>query len=129
MTTHPTLRAAIQARMEEWDGQSNVKLGHSFYGNELAGELGELLDASVDFLILGARSLRICNVIKKLDRERLGMVGSRATLEDLSDEMADALICLRRIEVLFDIDLDAAAARKFNKTSEKNGLATKVVEV
>lgn len=128
MTTYATLRDAIAARMIEWDGQSATDIGHSFYGNELAGEIGEAISAATDLLGLAAAAGRVSNVIKKLDRERLGMVGSRATHADLAHELADVLICLRRIEVRFDVNADQEAAIKFNATSDKNGLRTRVKE-
>jgi hypothetical protein len=89
------LRAANIARDAEWC--TGGKLDLSYRGNELAGETGEA-----------------CNILKKLDRERKGMVGSRATTEQAAEELADIAIC---------VDL----AAMFNKTSEKNGLQTRLV--
>jgi len=71
-----TLRAANIARQKLWDPDgfaSNV----DWRVNELCGEVGE-----------------VCNIIKKLHRERCGVRGSRATKDDLADELADAIICL-----------------------------------
>jgi NTP pyrophosphatase (non-canonical NTP hydrolase) len=51
-------------------------LSLAYKGNELAGEAGEA-----------------CNVIKKLERERLGMPGSRDTVAHLAEELADVIIC------------------------------------
>ncbi len=53
------LRSANTLRQAEWDRESRIDL--SYRGNELAGEVGEA-----------------CNIIKKLERERLGIAGSRA---------------------------------------------------
>lgn len=114
MAVFTTLRSAIKARMIEWDGQANAQVSLSFYGNEFAGELGELVT--------------ICNTIKKLDREALDLPGSRTTIEKLQKEAADVYICLRRMEVRFGFDLDAAAKKKFNETSFANGLTTLVLE-
>ena len=107
MTTHPTLRSANIARQVEWDQDGQITA--SYRGNELAGEVGEA-----------------CNVIKKLERERLGIRGSRATIDELADELADVAICADLIARHYGIDLDAAIARKFNATSEKVGLATRM---
>ena len=108
-----TLRKANLARHIEWwktaDGGFPTKPSLSFRGNELAGEVGEA-----------------CNVIKKLERERLGIAGSRATRDQLADELADVLICADLIAMDLDIDLDAAVVRKFNDTSELLGLATRM---
>lgn len=100
------LRAANQARDAEWVSPG-AKLSLSFRGNELAGEIGEA-----------------CNVIKKLERERLGLVGSRATIDDLAEELSDGVICIDLIAMDLGIDLGRAIASKFNATSQKRGLAT-----
>lgn len=101
------LRAANVARDAEW--APDVKPDLAFRGNELAGETGEA-----------------CNVIKKLERERHGWVGSRATLSDLADELADVVICADLAAMTAGIDLSGAVVRKFNATSQKNGLATRM---
>lgn len=107
MTTHSTLRAANQARQKEWDAGNQITL--AYRGNELAGEVGEA-----------------CNVLKKLERERLGIRGSRATKEQLAEELADVVICADLIAMDAGIDLDEAVRAKFNATSEKVGLATRL---
>jgi NTP pyrophosphatase (non-canonical NTP hydrolase) len=106
MTTHSTLRAANIARQREWDKAGAIDA--AYRGNELAGEVGEA-----------------CNVIKKLERERHGIIGSRATVGELADELADVIICADLIAMQYGIDLDAAVARKFNATSVKVGLDTR----
>lgn len=105
--TYTSLHAANAARQVLWGGKSQ---GPLYRAVELAGEVGEL-----------------CNVVKKLERERLGLVGSRATREQLEDELGDGLICLSLLALEYGIDLDAVAARKFNKTSEKLGFPIKMV--
>lgn len=102
-----TLREANELRNEEWDSDSQVTL--SFRGNELAGEVGEA-----------------CNLIKKLERERMGLVGSRTTKEKLAKELADVVICIDLIAMQEDIDLNKAVEDKFNHTSKKYGLTTRL---
>lgn len=102
------LRAANIARNQEWNTGSE-RVSMTFRATELAGEVGEA-----------------CNVIKKLERERIGLVGSRDTKEHLAEELADIVICTDLVAMDADIDLDAAIAAKFNATSEKNGLATRL---
>jgi NTP pyrophosphatase (non-canonical NTP hydrolase) len=70
------LHRANIARVKEWEG-SNEKCDIYFWGVELAGEVGEA-----------------CNIIKKLERERIGLRGSRATVQDLADELADVITCV-----------------------------------
>jgi len=101
------LRSANQRRQKEWDQKDVIDL--SYRGNELAGEVGEA-----------------CNVIKKLERERLGIGGSRDTIEHLAEELADVIICADLIAMKIGIDLGAAVVAKFNKTSEANRLSTRL---
>lgn len=111
-TAEPTigfsnLRQANALRQAEWDPGTQISL--SFRGNELAGEVGEA-----------------CNVIKKLERERMGIRGSRAEPSQLADELADVVICADLIALDEGINLGMAVARKFNATSEKVGLLTRM---
>jgi NTP pyrophosphatase (non-canonical NTP hydrolase) len=99
------LRAANTERQREWDPSDEITL--AYRGNELAGEVGEA-----------------CNVLKKLERERIGIRGSRATKEQLAEELADVLICLDLIAMQAGINLGEATIQKFNATSDKYGLAT-----
>ncbi|MCX7132316.1 MazG-like family protein [Aeromonas sp.] len=100
------LREANHLRQEEWDiGSEKVSL--SFLGNELAGETGEL-----------------CNVLKKLERERIGIVGSRSTVEKAATELADVVICADLVARALGINTWDAVCNKFNYTSAKYGLKT-----
>lgn len=103
------LHAANIARRAEWCAGGDPEPDLAFRGNELAGGTGEA-----------------CNVIKKLERERHGWRGSRAELTDLAEELADVVICADLCAVTAGIDLAAAAVAKFNATSEKVGLTTKL---
>ena len=93
-------------RQTEWDDKSQISL--SYRGNELAGEVGEA-----------------CNIIKKLDRERMGIRGSRATKEQLAEELADIIICVDLISTYVGINLPEAIKMKFDATSAKNNLKTR----
>lgn len=104
------LHAANKARQTEWCEGGAPEPDLAFRGNELAGETGEA-----------------CNVIKKLERERHGWRGSRATPEQLAEELADVVICADLCAVTAGIDLGAAVVAKFNATSEKVGLTTRLV--
>src|SRR3954470_16512156 len=102
------LRQANENRQIEWEAGSEFSL--TYLGNALAGETGEA-----------------CNVIKKLDRERSNHVGSRATIDDLADELADVIIYADLIAKKEQIDLGEAIRNKFNKTSEKYGLGVRII--
>lgn len=97
---------ANRVRQLEWDtGTEKVSL--SFRGLELAGEVGEA-----------------CNIMKKLERERMGLIGSNSNVESLAEELADVLICVELIALQFGLDMDREKRLKFNKTSNKYGLNT-----
>lgn len=112
MSVYTSLREANAARQEAWCRGGDPAPGLAFRGVELAGEVGEAL-----------------NVIKKLERERRGWRGSRASLDDLADELADVIICADLAALAAGIDLDAAVVRKFNATSEKVGLPQRLKRV
>lgn len=99
------LRAANARRQEEWDKEGGITA--SYRAMELGGEVGEAL-----------------NVVKKLERERLGIRGSRATVEQLAEELADVVICVDLIAMQYGINLGDAVREKFNTTSRKVGLST-----
>ncbi len=98
------LREANIERDKEWN--PNKLLSLSFRGNELGGECGEAQ-----------------NIIKKLDRELLGLRGSRATKEQLAEELADIIICVDLIAMELAINLSYAVIEKFNATSYKQKLS------
>jgi NTP pyrophosphatase (non-canonical NTP hydrolase) len=101
------LRFANTERHKEWDPSDKITL--AYRGNELAGEVGEA-----------------CNALKKIERERLGIRGSRDTVEHLAEELADVIICADLIAMKEGIDLGASVAAKFNATSEKQNLSTRI---
>lgn len=94
------LQQTTKERDLQWD--PNNKLTLTFRATELAGETGEA-----------------CNIIKKLERERLGLRGSRATKEQLAEEIGDVLICLALLANAAEIDLERAVIDKFNASSVK----------
>lgn len=99
------LRSANITRQAEWDPANKIDL--AYRGNELAGEVGEA-----------------CNVIKKLERERHGIRGSRANGTMLAEELADVVVCVDLIAAAMGLDLGAAVRAKFNHTSMKYKLQT-----
>lgn len=113
--TYDDLMMAHRHRQELWNGvnpDGTVKhKGLLFSAVELAGETGELM-----------------NVIKKLEREKMGLAGSRATQQDFADELGDVIICAFMLADIAGIDPMKAAAAKFNKTSRKLGFPVEVFE-
>lgn len=105
--TFDSLRKANAVRQAEWDGDSKIDL--AYRAMELGGEVGEAL-----------------NICKKLVREQRGIAGSRATIDQLAEELADVVICVDLICMAEGIDLWEAVKDKFNKTSEKVGLKTRI---
>jgi NTP pyrophosphatase (non-canonical NTP hydrolase) len=107
--TFDTLRQANRTRQQEWPGNEEADL--PFRALEFADEAGEVAGA-----------------VKKLLRARRGIHGSEKTLEDVADEIGDAMVSLDLLADELGIDIGAATARKFNKTSEKYGLGTRLPE-
>lgn len=103
--TFTDLKFANGRRQQEWDPDDQIT--PAFRGTELGGEVGEAL-----------------NCIKKLERERMGIRGSRTTREHLAEELADIVICTDLIASMYQINLAEAIKNKFNKTSDANGLET-----
>lgn len=101
------LRVANIRRNEEWDPKKRIT--PLFRAVELGGEVGELM-----------------NIVKKLERERIGIRGSRTTIPQLAEEMADVLICLDLLGMEYDIDLELATRDKFNATSDKYNLSIRM---
>ncbi|MCJ8335625.1 MAG: MazG-like family protein [Epibacterium sp.] len=103
------LRTANVTRQAEWPGSEQADI--AFRAIEVAGEFGEVAEA-----------------VKKFLRAERGIKGSTATLEDVADEMADALIALDLLANQMGLDLSKAVQRKFNRTSEKYGPQTRLGE-
>lgn len=101
------LRDASKERQLLWDPEG--KATPLFRATELGGEVGEAL-----------------NEVKKLEREKMGFVGSRTTKDKLADELADIIICTDLLAAEYDIDLVEAVKRKFNETSDKVGFDVKL---
>lgn len=118
------LQSAQAAREAEWDKNAPTDL--SFRGNELGGEVGEALEVAVDLLLLGIASGRAQNLVKKIERSRIGMVGSESSPEALGKELADIVLCAQRVAFKAGIALWPAIVGKFNETSDKYGLKTKL---
>ena len=93
------LREANAARQAEWD-PSGYANSPAWRLNELGGEVGE-----------------VCNLLKKLHRERMGVPGSRATKDQLAEELADVMICIDLAAMEFGVEwrlLNAHAASNYN---------------
>lgn len=102
------LRKANIKRDKFWDPENRMTV--AYRGLEMAGEAGEA-----------------CNVIKKIERELLGLKGTRASIINLADELADVVICVDLIAMEYDIDLWKAVVNKFNETSVKHSLPVNLI--
>lgn len=74
-----------------------------------------------------------CDVIKKLNRLRDGLVGNKAGQQDvlalnvaLGDEIADAVIYLDLLAQRAGLSLARCVAKKFNAVSERNGFSERI---
>lgn len=102
------LRTANRLRAKEW-GHTNEGFDAVFYAMATAGECGEA-----------------CNVQKKLERARLDAKGTRATLGDLAQEMADTIIYLDLWAESIGINLWEAVVNTFNNKSIEMGFSTRI---
>lgn len=104
------LRRANIARNEEYRAKTGgQELPLLFRATELAGEIGEML-----------------NVIKKMERERLGWSGKRATKEDLREEIGGAMACFDLLAMTLGEDIAEATAAEFNKVTDRLGLTVRL---
>lgn len=104
------LREANMVRQREWDPGDDITI--EFRGNELGGEVGELQ-----------------NILKKFARHRMGLKGGlepNAYLNEVAEELADVVICVDLIAMALGVDLATAVRFKFNATSTKYGLKTRI---
>lgn len=95
------LRTVNEARNLEW--AKGEKTDTLFHAVELAEEVGEVVGA-----------------VKKLYRQEKDWRGSKVSIDNLRDEIGDAMICLDHVARCFEIDIAEATISKFNKTSEKH---------
>ena len=114
VTSLEQLRDVNQTRRDEWRARDgSAPWTGADWSNEMCGEAGEA-----------------ANVVKKLRRIETGYKGPGPTeaelLEHLADELADVLICVDLLGMHYGIDLAPALVRKFNATSDKQGLSTKL---
>lgn len=101
------LRAANEHRQQEWPGAEQCDI--AFRTIEVAGEAGELAEA-----------------VKKYLRAERGITGSTTCLGDISREMADVIIAVDLLAIELGINLENAVRAKFNETSEKYKMGTKL---
>lgn len=108
MTFLERLREVSVARAKD-DFKTYDNAGILYFTTGLAGELGEL-----------------CNLIKKLERRRVGGpdVGNSIAVHQinkakLAEEIGGTLIYLDLVASLLEIDLESATTETFNKVSEK----------
>lgn len=122
--TFENLRFANSKRQQEWDPDGLIE--KTFSGLELAGEMGELIECVLISLEFSKSIGKLCNTVKKLERERLGIAGSTTTFSKLAEELADCQICLDLLAMHHSVDLGEATIQKFNNTSDKLRLFTRL---
>lgn len=78
--------------------------------------------------LLGKHGGSIANTLKKLEREARGWPGSRASKDELFSPMVALMRTLGHVADRYGFDLGEAVVKKFNATSEKVGLVTRLVQ-
>jgi len=110
--TFSALTEAGNIRWMEWMGRPNGDAMIGFNALELGGETGEAL-----------------NEVKKFERHRMGVVGGTPPedfLPKVASEIADVVICCDKLASSIGFNLARAVRDKFNATSVKNNLQTRL---
>jgi NTP pyrophosphatase (non-canonical NTP hydrolase) len=109
----PHVSTAIFARALHWHPQGLQSWSLSDWACALAGETGEL-----------------CNVVKKLNRNRDGLIGNKETPEQLQaalgDEIADVYVYLDLFARRAGFNLEDVVRKKFNEVSLRNGFGQRL---
>lgn len=129
--TFSALRLANERRQAEWPG--NDQIDKAFRTLETAGEGGELAEAIEVHLRTSLKALaaigslgRVSEQMNKFLRAERSIEGSTADVVDIGREMGDRIVSLDLLALELGIDLGDSTAAKFNETSEKYGLSTKL---
>lgn len=111
--TFKKFREINSSRANKWHNGDLNDWSLSDWAVAMAGEAGEA-----------------CDVVKKINRVRDGLVGTRRSKEtlvlDLGEELADVLIYLDTLANRAGIDLEQALIYKFNKVSDEFGFEEKL---
>lgn len=94
-----------------------------------SGEADRPKPQTTDVLLaacLGSSVGSVCNILKKLEREKRGWPGSRTSFDSLHAALHHLYRFIAIIAARYGVDLRAAAREKFNATSEKVGLETRI---
>ncbi len=97
---------------------------------EWGGSIPDLKDLIFTAVELGGEADEVLNAVKKLERwnrDVKGGVPLTESLQDIADALADVVICADRVALALGIDLGTAVVKKFNETSEKHNLETKLI--
>jgi NTP pyrophosphatase (non-canonical NTP hydrolase) len=104
----PHISVTNMSRAMRWHPDGLESWSLSDWAVALAGETGEL-----------------CNVVKKMNRVRDGLVGNKEMARDLhfalGDEIADVFIYLDLFARRAGFNLEDVVRKKFNETSERFG--------
>lgn len=110
--TFAAVSAANIARCRRWhpdfDDEHPQWIG-SDWSNAMAGEAGE-----------------VCNIVKKLRRDDLGIQQAAADTRDallgkLADEIGDVFLYLDLLAQFYGLDIDRCIAGTFNRVSDREG--------
>lgn len=124
------LRAVSILRARE-DFKTFDNAGLLYFSTAIAGEIGELgeiLELLAVHMMLSAKSGDLCNIIKKIARDKVGgpdhgnsIKMKDITPEKLRDEIGGIQIYLDLMASLLDIEIEEATTEAFNNVSVKIG--------
>ena len=69
---------------------------------------------------------RVSNTVKKQERERFGMVGAKGSIDDMMRNLQEIILIVHQIGEMFGQDASECVADKFNLTSSKYELTTRL---
>lgn len=104
-----------------------MDMGYGLITNQGDWTQGQIRGMNQMALSLGASVGKACNIIKKVDREKLGLPGSKSNSGLAVVHLQQSVDWCYRMAISLQVDLWAAVCAKFNSTSEKVGLTTRLV--
>lgn len=117
------IRQANVERQKEWDG--DAQFSEVFFANALGGETGEMAEVVLALQIQIAVG-KAENIVKKMERGRMGLPGSTASVSELGKELADILTYVDLLANKVGLDLATCWVAKYNEVSDKYGMHSHV---
>lgn len=117
-----SLRNANHSRDQLWDPEGKLStLFRSTEFSEEGAEVLEIVNQLVCAVAFAAKIGKVLGVVKKLEREAMGLKGSRKTVDDLKIEIGDTMITFDLLCMQYGIDIWECTKTSFNNKSKEHG--------